>query len=84
MGGVDLYLRLGTREYPLHAALRLVENVRHTPVVDGRGLKHTLERRVSELAEPELGCRPRLRHALVLVSVDHSASLRLWQRPAIT
>ena len=46
VGGVYRYFRLGSREYPLHAALKLVENVHRTPVVDGRGLKHTLERRV--------------------------------------
>ncbi len=54
VGGVDLYLRLEGREYPLRAALKLVEGVSHTPVVDGRGLKHTLERRVFELAAPAL------------------------------
>lgn len=54
VGGVDLYLRLDGREYPLRAALKLVEQVKHTPVVDGRGLKHTLERRVFELAAPAL------------------------------
>ncbi len=36
VGGVDLYLRLGGREYPLHAALKLVKDVHQTPVVDGR------------------------------------------------
>ncbi len=70
VGGVDLYLRLGEREYPLRAALKLVQDVRHTPVVDGRGLKHTLERRVFELAEPILGERPRFRRAFVPVTVD--------------
>ncbi|MBT3389850.1 MAG: quinate 5-dehydrogenase [Chloroflexi bacterium] len=54
VGGVDLYLRLDGREYPLRAALKLVEQVKQTPVVDGRGLKHTLERRVFELAAPAL------------------------------
>jgi hypothetical protein len=54
MGGVDLYLRLEGREYPLRAAHKLVENVKKSPVVDGRGLKHTLERRVFELAAPAL------------------------------
>jgi len=48
VGGVDLYLRLDDRDYPLHAALKLVSGVTRTPVVDGRGLKHTLERRVFE------------------------------------
>jgi hypothetical protein len=70
VGGVDLYLRLDKREYPLHAALKLVQGVRQTPVVDGRGLKHTLERRVFELAGPILGQRPRFSRAFVPVAVD--------------
>jgi hypothetical protein len=70
VGGVDLYLRLGDREYPLHAALKLVQDVHRTPVVDGRGLKHTLERRVFELAAPALGGRPHFRCAFVPVAVD--------------
>jgi len=55
VGGVDLYLRLDEREYPLRAALKLVEGVTKTPLCDGRGLKHTLERRVFKLAKPQLG-----------------------------
>ncbi|MDY6876053.1 MAG: quinate 5-dehydrogenase [Chloroflexota bacterium] len=70
VGGVDLYLRLGEREYPLHAALKLVQDVHQTPVVDGRGLKHTLERRVFELAAPALGDQPHFRRAFVPVAVD--------------
>jgi hypothetical protein len=46
VGGVDLFLRLDEREYPLRAALKLVKGVTKTPLCDGRGLKHTLERRV--------------------------------------
>lgn len=70
VGGVDLYLRLDDREYPLHAALKLVQDVHQTPVVDGRGLKHTLERRVFELAAPLLNERLHFRRALVPVAVD--------------
>ncbi len=74
VGGVDLYLRLGGREYPLRAALKLIEGVKQTPVVDGRGLKHTLERRVFQLAEPAirqaLGEMPRFRQAFIPVAVD--------------
>lgn len=70
VGGVDLYIRLGKREYPLRAALKLVQDVRHTPVVDGRGLKHTLERRVFELVTPLLGERLHFRRAFVPVAVD--------------
>ena len=70
VGGVDLYLRLDKREYPLHAALRLVSGVIHTPLVDGRGLKHTLERRVFELAAPQLGFKPSFQQAFVPVAID--------------
>jgi hypothetical protein len=70
VGGVDLYLPLGEHEYPLYAALDLVKGVRHTPVVDGRGLKHTLERRVFELARPMLPEIPKFRQAFVPVVVD--------------
>jgi GNAT superfamily N-acetyltransferase len=70
VGGVDLYLRLKGREYPLRAALKLVQDVHQTPVVDGRGLKHTLERRVFELAAPQLGNLPRFRKAFVPVAAD--------------
>ncbi len=69
VGGVDLYLRLDKREYPLHAALKLVEGVTQTPLCDGRGLKHTLERRVFELAKPKLG-EMHFRQAFVPVAVD--------------
>ena len=69
VGGVDLYLRLDQREYPLHAALKLVSGVKQTPLCDGRGLKHTLERRVFELAKPQLG-DVHFKQAFVPVAVD--------------
>jgi hypothetical protein len=70
VGGVDLYLRLDDREYPLRAALKLVEGVTKTPLCDGRGLKHTLERRVFELAAPALGGMPHFKQGFVPVAVD--------------
>ena len=75
VGGVDLYLRLDQREYPLHAALKLVSGVTKTPLCDGRGLKHTLERRVFELVKSQNGTKPQLgdvrfKQAFVPVAVD--------------
>jgi hypothetical protein len=70
VGGVDLYLRLDQREYPLRAALKLVEGVKQTPLCDGRGLKHTLERRVFHLAARELGGMPHFKQGFVPVAVD--------------
>jgi hypothetical protein len=69
VGGVDLYLRLDEREYPLRSALKLVDGVTKTPLCDGRGLKHTLERRVFELARTELG-EVHFQQAFVPVAVD--------------
>jgi len=71
VGGVDIYFRLGGREYPVRAALKLVQDVQKTPVVDGRGLKHnTLERRVFELAESSLGGKPHFDKAFIPVAID--------------
>jgi hypothetical protein len=70
VGGVDLYLPLGEREYPLYAALELVKEVKHTPVVDGRGMKHTLERRVFELLGERRASVPHFKQAFVPVVVD--------------
>ncbi|MBI5295356.1 MAG: quinate 5-dehydrogenase [Chloroflexi bacterium] len=69
VGGVDLYLRLDEREYPLRAALKMVAGVTKTPLCDGRGLKHTLERRVFELARPQLG-EVHFKQAFVPVAAD--------------
>jgi hypothetical protein len=68
VGGVDLYLRLDSREYPLHAALKMVSGVKK-PLCDGRGLKHTLERRVFELAKPKLG-EVHFQQAFIPVAAD--------------
>jgi hypothetical protein len=44
LGGIDVYLYAGSKRYALRDGLRLMEAVKKTPVVDGSGLKNTLER----------------------------------------
>ena len=44
LGGIDLYLVAGGRRYPIRAAKQLAAAATKTPVVDGSGLKDTLER----------------------------------------
>lgn len=46
MGGIDLYLVAGDRRYVIRDAQKLAKVVQKTPIVDGSGLKNTLERRV--------------------------------------
>lgn len=45
LGGIDLYLVVGTRRWVIRDARKLAEAASTTPVVDGSGLKDTLERR---------------------------------------
>ncbi len=44
LGGIDRYIVAGHKSYEIRDAARLASNARITPVVDGSGLKHTLER----------------------------------------
>lgn len=44
LGGTDLYLVAGKRRYVIEESRRLAESAKVTPVVDGSGLKNTLER----------------------------------------
>ena len=44
LGGIDLYLYAGKTRYAVSDGLKLMEAVKKTPVVDGSGLKNTLER----------------------------------------
>ena len=51
IGGTDLGLRVADRWYPIHEIARAARVVRRTPVVDGTGLKSTLERRAAAVVE---------------------------------
>ena len=46
LGGTDLYVCAGAKRYVFRESAKLIENVRKTPVLDGSGLKNTLERKL--------------------------------------
>lgn len=48
VGGADIYVVVGRRKYAFREVLSLISGVKKTPVVDGSGLKHTLERATIE------------------------------------
>lgn len=55
MGGIDLYLWSGKHRYTIREALPLKRAAKITPIVDGSGLKNTLERKViHELKKKEI------------------------------
>ncbi len=70
VGGVELYIRLLDKNYPLRSGLKLVQDVTQTPCLDGRGLKYTLERTIFQRAEPHLTHPLLPRRAMMPMAVD--------------
>lgn len=69
VGGTDLGLTVDGKYYRLHSVAPLVRNVRQTPVVDGSGLKNTLERGVVPYMEAQIG-PPQPRTVLMTSGAD--------------
>ncbi len=57
LGGIDLYLIAAGRKYVIRDAKKLARAAQRTPVVDGSGLKATLERRAVFELDRKLGFR---------------------------
>jgi len=55
VGGTDLGVMVAGKYYILHSVAKLVRNVKKTPVVDGSGLKVTLEKNVAQCLEAKIG-----------------------------
>ncbi|MBB6097590.1 hypothetical protein HNR42_001007 [Deinobacterium chartae] len=68
LGGTDLYIVAGSRRYTFRDIARLAANAHLTPLVDGSGLKHTLERDVIVQLEDEVGWQGR--KTLMVAGVD--------------
>ncbi len=69
VGGIDLGVHTPWRFYPLHGALKLVQDVKTTPYVDGGGLKETLERRVMQGVEKKLGAEIQPKTAFLVAGI---------------
>jgi len=55
VGGADLGLMVADKWYPLHSVKPMVRFVKKTPLVDGTGLKNTLEKRVAPFMDAHIG-----------------------------
>lgn len=70
LGGIDIYLYAGRHRYALRDGLRLLQAATTTPVVDGSGLKNTLEREAVDFLRNELGIDLRGRKVLMVSALD--------------
>ena len=69
VGGIDLGEHTPWKFYPLHDAQRMVKNVKRTPMVDGGGLKTTLESRVMQVVEKQMGSDINPKRALLVAAI---------------
>jgi hypothetical protein len=69
VGGIDLGVHTPWKFYPLHAALKLIQEVKRTPCVDGSGLKETLERRVMQSVEKKIGAEIQPKTAFLVAGI---------------
>ncbi|MGF7186847.1 hypothetical protein GGQ84_002981 [Desulfitispora alkaliphila] len=53
MGGIDLYIYAGEKRYTLREAVKIAKAAKKTPIVDGSGLKNTLERKTIDYLQKE-------------------------------
>ncbi len=70
VGGADLGLLVDSRWFPLYSVQPMVRTIRHTPVVDGTGLKISLESRTAAAISGILEQRKIGRRVLVVSGVD--------------
>jgi len=55
VGGADLGLMVDNKWYPLYSVWPMIRFVKETPIVDGVGLKYTLENRSAALLDAKIG-----------------------------
>jgi len=72
VGGADLGAIVEGKFYPFHSVQKLVRYIQKTPVVDGGGLKNTLENRAPAFLDKKIGdyINQRGRKVMVTVGVD--------------
>lgn len=70
LGGMDLYIQAVDRRYTLREAQKVANAAKISPIVDGSGLKDTLERRVVEYLVKETDIFSSKKKVLVVSAMD--------------
>lgn len=70
VGGSDLGFTVEGKFYPMHSIYKMTSGVKHVPLVDGNGLRCTLEPKVKEILEKDLASYLPNKNAFVLAGID--------------
>jgi hypothetical protein len=70
VGGADLGVMVDNKWYPLYSVRPMVRYVQKTPLVDGAGLKNTLENRLAPFIEAKIGSYVGEKKAFITLGVD--------------
>lgn len=70
LGGADLGVLVDGKFYPLHSVKPIVRFVEKTPLVDGEGIKNTLEKQAVAFMHAKTGDYVKERKALITSGVD--------------
>lgn len=70
IGGTDLGLTVGTRFYPLYSMHSMIRYIRQTPLVDGAGLRSTIETQIAQFIDAQLDGYVKEKKVLVTAGVD--------------
>lgn len=78
VGGAILGIMHGDRWNPMHSLRKLTSRVQHTPIVDGTGLKMTLEKQVTRVINEELGGYVKEKKVFLMVAMDRWGTARAF------
>jgi hypothetical protein len=70
VGGTDLGLTVGSRYYPLYSMKPMIRFVDKTPLVDGDGVRHTLEINIAQFVDAHINGYVKEKKVLVTAGVD--------------
>jgi hypothetical protein len=70
VGGADLGVLVDQKWYPLYSVQPMVRFVKETPLVDGAGIKNTLENRLAPFIDTHIGDYVRGKKAFITLGVD--------------
>jgi hypothetical protein len=78
VGGAILGIMHEDRWTPMHSLRQLTQDVRHTPIVDGTGLKMTLEKQVTRVINEELDGYVKEKKVFLMVAMDRWGTARAF------